>query len=83
MVPVQARRTSSWPWFFLPSSVVVFLLSKWIADSDHPWGLLPFAEGQVGGIEAVYDKPIGVILTDVHPDFVSAVRQSQGRSVDT
>ena len=79
MVPVQARRTTVWPWFFFPMHVVSFLLAKWVADTDHPWGKLPFAEGHVGEISATYEKPIGVILKGVHPDFVEATRLSQGK----
>ncbi len=77
MVPVQAYRTSTWPWLFFPD--FLFFVTKWVAESDHPWGKLPFADGEVKGVKAVYDKPIGVILNDVHPDFVAAVKKSQGR----
>lgn len=79
MVPVQARRTTVWPWFLLPISFIWFAIAKWSADSDHPWGRLPFAEGHVDGIEASYEKSIGVILDGVHPDFVEATRQAQGK----
>ncbi len=77
MVPVQARRTTVWPWMLLPFSVIWFAVVKWIADSDHPWGKLPFAEGHVEGITATYEKSIGVIIDGVHPKFVEATRQSQ------
>ncbi len=79
MVPVQARRTAVWPWLFLPISAVWFFFAKWAADSDHPWGRLPFAKGQVRGITATYEKSIGVIIDGVHPDFVEATRLSQGK----
>ena len=52
MVPVQARRTTVWPWFLLPISVIWFAIAKWSADTDHPWGQLPFAEGHVKRISA-------------------------------
>ncbi len=77
MVPVQARRTTVWPWAVLPVSVVWFMIARWVADSDHPWGRLPFAEGHVNGISATYEKSIGVIVKGVHPDFVTANRQAQ------
>jgi hypothetical protein len=73
MVPVQARRTTVWPWFLLPVGLIAFLVTKWVTDSDHPWGSLPFADGHVGGIEATYEKPIGVIIDGAHPAFVDAV----------
>ncbi len=80
MVPVQARRTTVWPWFLLPLSLIWFVVMKWAADADHPWGKLPFAEGYVNGIEAQYEKSIGVIIDGVHPDFVDAARQDQGKA---
>lgn len=75
MVSVEARRTPAWPWFFFPHVII----AMWVADSDRPWGLLPFAEGHVRGVTADYDKRIGVILNGVHPDFVAATRQAQGK----
>ncbi len=77
LVPVQARRTTVWPWMLLPFSVIWFAIVKWVADSDHPWGRLPFAEGHVEGVSATYDTSIGVILEGVHPEFVEATRRSQ------
>ena len=77
LVPVQARRTTVWPWMLLPFSVIWFAIVKWVADSDHPWGQLPFAEGHVEGITATYEKSIGVIIDGVHPEFVEAARRSQ------
>ena len=77
MVPVQARRSTVWPWFLLPLSIVWFVVAKWAADSDHPWGMLPFAEGHVDGITATYEKSIGVIIDGAHPAFVEATRKSQ------
>lgn len=77
MVPVQARRSTVWPWFLLPISLVWFAVAKWAADSDHPWGKLPFAEGQVNGITATYEKSIGVIINGAHADFVEATRRAQ------
>lgn len=77
LVPLQAYRSSLWPWLFFPS--LIFAVAKWIGDSDHPWGLLPFANGQVRGITATYEKGIGVILEGVHPVFVEQVKKSQGR----
>ena len=79
MVPVRARRTTVWPWFLLPASLIGFVVAKWSADSDHPWGKLPFAEGHVNGVEATYDKSIGVIIDGAHSDFVEATRRSQGK----
>ena len=35
MVPVQARRSTVWPWFLLPLSIFWFVVAKWAADSDH------------------------------------------------
>ena len=77
MVPVQARRSTVWPWFLLPLSIFWFVVAKWAADSDHPWGMLPFAEGHVDGITATYEKSIGVIIDGAHPAFVEATRKSQ------
>lgn len=77
LVPVQARRTTVWPWIVLPFSVIWFAIVKWVADSDHPWGQLPFAEGHVEGVTATYEKSIGVIINGVHPEFVEATRRSQ------
>jgi len=79
MVPVQARRTTVWPWFLFPISLFWFVIAKWAADSDHPWGKLPFAEGHVNGIEATYEKSIGVIIKGVHPNLVDATRLAQGK----
>lgn len=77
LVPVQARRSTLWPWFLLPLSIFWFVVAKWAADSDHPWGKLPFAEGHVEGITATYEKSIGVIIDGAHPAFVEATRESQ------
>jgi len=77
MVPVQARRSTVWPWLLLPISIVWSAVAKWAADSDHPWGKLPFAECHVNGITATYEKSIGVIINGAHPDFVEATRQAQ------
>lgn len=78
LVPVQAYRSSTWPWFFFPG--LGFPLAKWVGDSDHPWGLLPFAEGEVRGVTATYDEGIGVVvLRGVHPAFVAATRVAQGK----
>ena len=71
LVPVQAYRSSTWPWIFFPYPLL-FLIAKWVGDSDHPWGLLPFAEGHVRGVTATYDKRVGVVLRGVHTDFVAA-----------
>ncbi|MEM7271998.1 MAG: hypothetical protein AAF547_02855 [Actinomycetota bacterium] len=81
LVPVQAYRSSAWPWFFV-GNPLLFLVAKWVGDSDHPWGLLPFADGQVQGITATYDRRVGVILKGVHEDFVAATRQAQGKPSD-
>ncbi len=78
MVPVQAYRSSAWPWFFVLNPLL-FLVAKWVGDSDHPWGRLPFAEGQVRGVTATYHKRMGVVLDGVHEDFVSATREAQGK----
>ena len=59
LVPIEARRANSWPWFFLPISIIGFLLAEWVSDSDRPSGLLPFANGHVRGISASYDKRRG------------------------
>ena len=56
---------------------MVCVVAKWAADSDHPWGMLPFAEGHVDGITATYEKSIGVIIDGAHPAFVEATRKSQ------
>ena len=80
MVPVQSRRTTVWPWMLLPVSVFWFLIVEWAADSDHPWGKLPFAEGHVAGISATYETSIGVMIDGVHPMFVEATRRSQGKA---
>lgn len=77
LVPVQARRSTLWPWFLLPISFIWFVVAKWAADSDHPWGKLPFAEGHVNGITATYEPSIGVIIKGAHPDFVEATRAAQ------
>jgi hypothetical protein len=78
LVPVQARRSTVWPWLLFPS--LGFFVAKWFADSDHPWGLLPFADGHVRGVTATYEKRIGVILRGVHPTFVETTRMAQGKS---
>lgn len=76
MVPVEAARSSVWPWLFFPG--LGFLIARWVGDSDRPWGRLPFAEGQVRDVTATYDKQVGVILRGVHPEFVAATRAAQG-----
>lgn len=80
LVPVEARRASLWPWLFFPR--LGFLAASWVADSDRPRGLLPFAEGQVRGVTATYERGIGVILRGVHPEFVRATRHAQGKDDD-
>lgn len=81
LVPVQAYRSSTWPWMFFPG--LGFLAATWVGDSDHPWGLLPFAEGSVRGVRATFDEALGVvILRGVHPAFVAATRAAQGKSID-
>ncbi|MDH4280057.1 MAG: hypothetical protein OEW83_18450 [Acidimicrobiia bacterium] len=82
MVPVQATRSASWPWLFLVPAPIMFFAAKLVGDGDDPCGRLPFAEGQVGGVTAVYDKRVGVILRGVHKDFVAATRRAQGKSAD-
>lgn len=74
MVPVQAHRISLWPWLF---SGFDFILAKLAGDTNHPWGLLPFADGEVHSVTATYERGIGVILKGVHPDFVAATRRKQ------
>ncbi len=76
-VPVQALWSRTWPWFLFPLSITAFLLADWLPKSAHPWGLLPFAEGQVRDVTATYDKRIGVIIMGAHPAFVEAVRREQ------
>ncbi|MEZ5408226.1 MAG: hypothetical protein R2761_09385 [Acidimicrobiales bacterium] len=76
-IDLLLRRASLWPWLFFPG--LAFLAASWVGDSDHPWGLLPFAEGQVRGVTATYERGIGVILRGVHPDFVRATKLAQGR----
>ena len=78
LVPVQAWRSSLWPWLFFPG--LSFLVAKLVGDSGHPWGLLPFAEGEVLGVTATYERGIGVILRGVHPEFVVATREAQGKT---
>lgn len=77
VVPVQAYRSTSWPWLFFPG--FSFVLAKFVGDSDHPWGRLPFADRSVSGVSATYDRSAGVILRGVHPKFVEATRQAQGK----
>lgn len=77
LVPVQAYRDSRWPWLFFGS--LSFIFAKWIGDRDHPWGLLPFAEGEARGVTATHDRGVGVILRGVHPRFVEETRSAQGR----
>lgn len=67
MAPIQAYDTS-FGWFVLPE------LTKWV------WGRLPFAEGVEQQIGAEYSKSVGVTLKNVHPDFVAAVREAQGKT---
>lgn len=59
---------------------LAFLLASWVGDSDHPWGLLPFAEGQVRGVSATCETQLGVILRGVHPEFVAATREAQRKA---
>jgi len=77
VVAVQARRTAVWPWLFFPISTISWFLLKSVTDSRHPWGKLPFAEGQVKDITATYEKRIGVIIKGAHPDFIKATQQHQ------
>lgn len=37
------------------------------------------AEGHVRGVTATYERGIGVILRGVHPEFVVATREAQGK----
>lgn len=78
LVPVQAYRSTLWPWLLFPG--LGFPVAKWIADSDYQWGLLPFAEGEVRDVTAVYERSIGVILRGVHPGFVTATKSAQSKS---
>jgi hypothetical protein len=72
-----AAKDETQPWLFFGS--LSFIFAKWIGDRDHPWGLLPFAEGEVRGVTATYDRGVGVILRGVHPRFVEETRSAQGR----
>ena len=80
MVPVQALWSRTWPWFLFPLSITAFVLADWLPKSAHPWGLLPFAEGQVRDVTATYDKRVGVIVKGAHPEFVAATRRAQGKA---
>lgn len=80
-IPVEAARRSAWPWFFFPVSIVGWLLTWAVVDRDRLWGRLPFATGEVGGIEATWDKGEQVVvLSGVHPAFVEACKRQQGRT---
>ncbi len=78
MVPVQAHRGPIWPpWRFYG---LFRDIPEWDNDSPELWGQMPFADTEVGDIQAVYEESSGVILRGVHPDFVAAVKESQGRA---
>ncbi len=79
LVPVEALKTSSRPWFLLPISLVAFLVSRVFKDRNRPWGLLPFADGEETDIVATYDPTVGVVVRDVHQGFIDAVKESQRR----
>lgn len=70
LVAIQAYRSSTWLGLFFPG----------LDDSDQPWGLLPFADGEDRDVAATLDDALGtVILHGVHPAFVSATRMAQGK----
>ena len=79
MVELEARRTSSWPWFLMPVRVLWFLVARWVGDGDRPVGRLPFAEEVSPNLTITYDRLIGIVIRGAHPDFVEACRISQGR----
>lgn len=80
-VPVEAARRAAWPWFLFPISIVGWLLSWKTVDRDRLWGHLPFTTGEVGAIEATWDKREQVVvLSGVHPAFVGACKRQQGTS---
>jgi hypothetical protein len=55
--------------------------AKFLDNPAHPWGLLPFADGQkYRGAAARYKPSVGIILRGVHPAFVDAARQSEGET---
>lgn len=78
MVPVQARRSTVWPYLLFPG--IGFVMAKIFADRPDRWGLLPFAEGEVGGVTVTYERSIGIIINGAHPRFIEATRVAQGRA---
>jgi hypothetical protein len=76
---VEAKRTSSWPWFLMPVSILWFFVSGWLSDGYRPTGKLPFAAGETPRVKLTYDRLIGVVIRGAHPDFIEACRQVQGR----
>ena len=77
LVPVEAVRRAVWPWMFNPLSVT-FWIARWGVGKDRLRGLLPFADGHVGGVTAWWDRREGiVVIKGVHPDFVAAVHRDQ------
>lgn len=80
-VPVEAARRAAWPWVLFPVSALGWLLSWASVDRDRLWGRLPFASGEVGGIEVTWDRREQVVvLSGVHPGFVEACKRHQGIS---
>ncbi len=74
-VPVQAERKSVGWWAKL-DSMALWILDGWFFQTRNPWGRLPFATGQVGGIEATChprrDQPTLIKVLGAHPNFIDA-----------
>jgi hypothetical protein len=80
LVPVEAARRASWPWWFLPINAIAWLLMWRSVDKDRLWGHLPFATGHVEGVTATWDQQEGVVLLrGVNPVFVEACHEHQAR----
>lgn len=83
MVEVEARRTSAWPWFLMPASVIWFAVASRLNLDQSPTGRLPFADGaeamvnRRGGVRLTSDRLIGVVVRGAHADFVTACREHQ------
>ena len=78
LVPVQAeRKAGDEAWLFV--SVLAYIFAAWPRKNDNPWGLLPFANGHVGGIKVTYHptrKHI-VRIRGAHPSFAKATQEKQ------
>lgn len=72
MVRVQAYKPSIFRWYMIPGLDI--LLRRWLGESQHPWGRLPFAEGHVQKVSARYSRRQGITIRGVHPNFVAATK---------